>query len=65
MINPDVDDFNAAYCPPTPWDQGVATTNWATGYMAPSDQLTLLWNSVYTYDYTLVVGNVSAIRSTR
>jgi len=62
VMNPDVDEFTGAFCPPIPSDPGVGTTSWATGYMAPVDRLTFLWNTVYTYDYRLIVGSIGAIR---
>lgn len=34
-----------------------------TGYIAPLDSVDLKWNTVYSYDYYLAVGDISKVRS--
>jgi hypothetical protein len=62
VFNPNVDEYYAGYCPPDASNPGTETGDNATGYMAPLDRAALAWNSVYTYDYTLIVGSVPEIR---
>ena len=35
-----------------------------TGYIAPLSDVALPWNAKYTYDFTLILGNVDDIRAT-
>ncbi|MDP4276153.1 MAG: T9SS type A sorting domain-containing protein [Bacteroidota bacterium] len=60
VYNPSTTNFFAGML----GDAGFESTNGATSYIAPTQKVALLKNSVYEYSYYIIIGSLTDIRST-